>query len=120
MVTKRGHKQPKVLQMIDFLIKENRDDPGVVHALNQVRDRIKLPMVDILRKIPGGNVRERAALCGVSKQAYYQWLNGTSRPNPEQAERIAKLTGYSARAIRGTTRRTPTAAASSPNTVAAR
>jgi transcriptional regulator with XRE-family HTH domain len=99
--------QPKMLQMIDHLIRENRGDPGIVHALNQVRDRIKLPMSHILAKVPGVSISDRAAKIGISRQAYYQWLNGYSRPNPEQAERLAKLTGFSVKAIRGTTRLAP-------------
>jgi DNA-binding XRE family transcriptional regulator len=39
-------------------------------------------------------------LLGITRQAYYDWLNEKTRPNIQQAQKLAKLTGLSINQIR--------------------
>ena len=59
------------------------------------------PMREILALVPGEGTTTRAAVIGVSRQAYYRWLEGSARPNERTCRRIAKLTGVPAEEIRG-------------------
>ena len=93
-------KQSKTMtKMLDQLIKG--DDRWVALRAKRLKDQLRLPMEDILKKVPGETVADRAAACGVSRQAYYAWLSGLSRPNVNQAKLIAKHTGHSVEQIRG-------------------
>jgi transcriptional regulator with XRE-family HTH domain len=76
-------------------------DAGLAVLAAQIRDRIKVPMPEVLARVPGSTFVEKAAFCGVSRQAYYAWLHGNSRPTGKQAERIAYITGYDVEEIRG-------------------
>jgi transcriptional regulator with XRE-family HTH domain len=82
-------------------------DPGVLQVLSQVQGWIKMPMAEVLAKVPGHNVTEQCRLVGVSRQAWYAWQRGESRPNPQQAKRLAELTGFDADVIRGRPLRPP-------------
>lgn len=70
------------------------------HAITQLA-----PMETILAKIPWAvedrHVATRAKKLGVSRQTYYDWLNGKSRPNIMQAKIIIDLTGLTMKEIRG-------------------
>jgi len=74
---------------------------GVQSMMAQIEGWIKMPMELVLSKVPGATVRDKCHLVGVSRQAWYAWLRGESRPNPSQAKRLAELTGLDAEAIRG-------------------
>jgi DNA-binding XRE family transcriptional regulator len=69
-------------------------DQGAILRLMQAREALMLPMVDVLDRVKGETVAQKAKACGVSRQAFYAWLRGVSRPNKKQARRVAKLTGY--------------------------
>jgi DNA-binding XRE family transcriptional regulator len=58
-------------------------------------------MAQVLAKVPGKTVKAKAKLVGVTRQAWYQWLDRTARPNATRARQLAKITGYSAEEIRG-------------------
>ena len=60
-----------------------------------------MPMKVILDKMPVATPSERARLLGITRQAYYDWLNDKWRPNIKQATRLAELTGVSVKEIRG-------------------
>jgi transcriptional regulator with XRE-family HTH domain len=90
----------KQLRLIEELI-ETAVDPGVKLRAMRIRSRIRLPMSQVLAKVPGRTVKEKAKLVGVTRQAWYQWLDGTARPNAARASKLAKLTGYNADEIRG-------------------
>lgn len=60
-----------------------------------------LPMATILAKVPGATVAEKAEKVGVSRQTYYYWLGGQTRPNEIQAKKISRITGYTRDVIRG-------------------
>jgi DNA-binding XRE family transcriptional regulator len=52
-----------------------------------------IPMKHILAKVPGRSIAEKARQCGVSRAAYYYWLEEVQRPSLQQAQKIAMLTG---------------------------
>lgn len=76
-------------------------EAGLLLRAMQIRDRLKTPMQDVLAKVPGASVTEKAAKIGITRQAYYAWLKGEYRPNRQQAKRLASLTDYSVEEIRG-------------------
>lgn len=65
------------------------------------RVRIGLPIDKVLDRIPGDTVTAKAKKIGITRQAYYGWLNGRTRPDAKQSRRLAQLTGLSAVNIRG-------------------
>jgi DNA-binding XRE family transcriptional regulator len=75
---------------------------NIMEIVKNIRQLELLPMSEIMAKVPGATVVEKAAEIGVSRQTCYYWLQGRSRPSLEQAERIAELTGISVHDIRGT------------------
>lgn len=75
----------------------------VIESLQEARQRLALPLAEVLDKVWGDTVVERCKRIGIARQTYYQWLRGVARPNPEQAKKLAELTGYSADEIRGRT-----------------
>lgn len=80
-----------------------RYDPLVLATAQKLLDRINmLSMDDILAKVPGESQVAKARHIGVTRETVYGWTKGRCRPYPEQAERLAKITGFPAGAIRGT------------------
>ena len=65
--------------------------------------RIGLALEEVLKRVPGKTVKARAATIGVTRQTYYGWLAGRTRPDIRQARRLASLTGLEASKIRGWT-----------------
>ena len=63
--------------------------------------RQQVPMATILAKVPGDTLTQRAKRLKVTRQTYYDWLNEKSRPNPQLAKKLAKITGFSIKEIRG-------------------
>ena len=59
------------------------------------------PMQDILDRVPGESVTDRAATAGVSRQTWYNWLNDRGRPDGAAAKRLAALTGVAEDIILG-------------------
>lgn len=66
---------------------------NIVNIVKTLRRMERVPMSYILSKVPGETIVERAAAVGVSRQAYYHWIHGRSRPSIQQAEKLAELTG---------------------------
>lgn len=61
--------------------------------INMVVHKIAFPMNDILLKVPGTTLTDRAKKLKVSRQTMYVWLSEKFRPTRVQAKRIAKVTG---------------------------
>jgi DNA-binding XRE family transcriptional regulator len=61
--------------------------------LAAIAHKLRYPLFDILEKIPGDSLRERAEAVGVSRQTMYVWGQEKFRPSAEQAALISKLTG---------------------------
>jgi transcriptional regulator with XRE-family HTH domain len=95
-----------VAQLVKQLVKASPDEGTRLRAM-QIQDRLALPMSVVLKKVPGLTVAAKCSKIGVSRQAYYYWLRGMSRPNVTQSAQLAELTGLNADDIRGRTRLTP-------------
>ena len=65
----------------------------IKRELQATAHKLRFPMTEILAKVPGASVAERARKLGVSRQTIYVWMTERYRPTPPQAKRIAKLTG---------------------------
>jgi len=83
------------------LVDAIHDDEGARLIAKYVADRLSRPMSTILARVPGKSVIEKARAAGVSRQSFYSWLKGETRPSGAQAQVLAKLTGYSVEEIRG-------------------
>jgi hypothetical protein len=90
----------RAIRLINQLLKMDIDDEGFGPIMLQARARLALPMSVVLDKVPGDSVVEKCDRIGISRQAYYVYLRGGSRPNKQQAKKLARLTGLKAEAIR--------------------
>jgi DNA-binding XRE family transcriptional regulator len=61
--------------------------------LRMVIHKATYPMRDILAKVPGDSLTDRAKKLKVSRQTMYVWASEKFRPTRVQAKRIAKVTG---------------------------
>lgn len=67
--------------------------PALARDLRAVAHKLRYPLADILAKVPGETLAERARKIGVSRQTMYVWAQERFRPSSQQAAIIAKLTG---------------------------
>lgn len=97
-------RQKQALKLVERLIELDTDDSTTAYAL-KMRERLKLPMSVVLEKLeqiwPDDNVRQRVKRLGITRQAYYGWLNGIYRPDAKLSKKLAALTGFDAEDIRG-------------------
>ena len=94
-------RQKEALKLIEQVIKLEPDMGTMQYAL-KMRERLRLPMSVVLAKLyPELTVNEKSEKLGVTRQAYYSWLNGISRPSTRLSKKLAALTGYDAADIRG-------------------
>lgn len=93
-------RQERTIRLLEQLAK---DSPyrNVQRFARKALDRHRMPMSAVLAMVPGDTIVEKARHCGVTRQAYYDWLNGSSRPSRRQADILAGITGLSADAIFG-------------------
>lgn len=91
----------RALKLVERLIKAGGNE-GVTRRALKMRARLTAtPMSIILDKVPGASVIEKAKSLGVSRQTFYYWLDGVTRPNFKQARKINKITGHDIAEIRG-------------------
>jgi DNA-binding XRE family transcriptional regulator len=67
--------------------------PALARDLRAVAHKLRYPLADILAKVPGDTLSERARKIGVSRQTMYVWAQEKFRPGRDQAAIISKLTG---------------------------
>jgi DNA-binding XRE family transcriptional regulator len=67
--------------------------PPLLRELRRVVHKASYPMRDILSKVPGDSLTDRAKKLKVSRQTMYVWASEKFRPTRVQAKRIAKVTG---------------------------
>jgi hypothetical protein len=92
----------EALRLAKRLVKSSPDDAVSRAAMKVQRLLTAVPMAAVLDQIrPGDPVAVKAKALGVSRQTYYYWLNGTTRPNKKQAKRLASMTEFTADEIRG-------------------
>ncbi|HEX3523887.1 MAG TPA: helix-turn-helix transcriptional regulator, partial [Stellaceae bacterium] len=99
-MAKRRTRRQKASTLVRQLLQLDLDGE-VRNLVEQIHQRLALPMSEVLGKVPGENLSARAREVGVSRQTYYQWLREETRPNPVQAVRLAELTGFPEHQIRG-------------------
>jgi transcriptional regulator with XRE-family HTH domain len=92
----------EALRLVKTLGKISPDD-SVSRAIEKVQRLLTaVPMAAVLDQIrPGEPVAAKAKALGVSRQTYYYWLQGVTRPNKKMAKKLASLTDFSAEEIRG-------------------
>ena len=96
-----AERQKEALRLVERLI-ELDPDTGTLQYACKMRERLKMPMTLVLEKLyPELTVAEKANKLGVTRQAYYGWLNGLARPSAKVSKKLAALTGYNAADIRG-------------------
>jgi DNA-binding XRE family transcriptional regulator len=67
--------------------------PAIRHSILMTAHVLRYPMADILAKVPGSTLKDRAKAIGVSRQTMYVWAHEKFRPGLDQAVIISKLTG---------------------------
>ena len=55
--------------------------PALARDLRAVAHKLRYPMADILAKVPGDTLAERARKIGVSRQTMYVWAQERFRPS---------------------------------------
>lgn len=80
------------------LMAPDRDCRDLALAL---RARIRIPMTQILAKMPGGSIAEKARKLEIQRSTYYAWAEGRARPRRGLAEKVAALTGFSWQEVAG-------------------
>lgn len=91
----------RALKLVERLIKTGGNE-GITRRALKMRARLTaMPMSAILDKVPGASVIEKAKALGVSRQTFYYWLDGVTRPNIRMARKLNKITGVSVEDIRG-------------------
>jgi DNA-binding XRE family transcriptional regulator len=90
----------RAMELLGMLSKDPSNRWVQRHA-KRLHDQMNKPMEVILKKVPGDTIMEQAAAIGISRQAFYAWRNGISRPNMTQAKKLAKMTGFTVEQIRG-------------------
>jgi hypothetical protein len=92
----------EALRLAKRLVKSSPDDAVSRAAMKVQRLLTAVPMAAVLDQIrPGEPVAAKARALGVSRQTFYYWLSGVTRPNKEQARKLARLTEFSVEEIRG-------------------
>ena len=100
-------RQKMALRLVEQIVELEPDLGTTAHAM-KMRERLKLPMSVVLEKVwPELSVFERVNKLGISKQAWYGWLNGLYRPNGKLSKRLANLTGFDADEIQGKAKDVP-------------
>ena len=90
------------LRAVRKLVKTGANDSISRAAMKVERLLVATPMAIILDQVrPGDTVVAKAKALGVSRQTYYYWLNGTTRPTKKLAKKIAGLTDFTVEEIRG-------------------
>ena len=117
-MVKMKDNRAKALELVDKIMALAPEDQGLRQRALQIRDRFVLPIQEVLDRVPGRFVVDKAASVGVSRQSFYAWLHGISRPSLRQAKQLAKLTGYSVDDIRGAASGAFNPALSTPPTLA--
>jgi hypothetical protein len=102
-MSNRKYSRDQVVRAATRLVKMSAQlDPVVAAAARKALDRLRmLPMSEILDKVPGEQWVDKAKAIGVTRETIYGWLKGRCRPYPQQAQRLAEITGFDADEIRG-------------------
>lgn len=93
----------RAIALADQLVRATDELPdGSAHALAvKVRHilRPQMDMKEIIARVPGDTLRDRAKRIEVSRMTLYNWLTGKGKPDAESARKLAAITGISADVI---------------------
>ena len=96
-----NEKQRRALELIEELVSLDTDN-GTTFYARKIREHLRLPMSRVLDRLwPSATVTEKVERLGVTRQAYYGWINGSYRPDAKLARKLSQITGYSEGDIRG-------------------
>ena len=99
-MTRKEFTQARTL--IEALLKHTRKG-SAAHALAVELETVLQPsptMDQIILSLPSNSHKDRAAMIGISRQGYYNLLQGLARPNSMTTKRLADLTGLAEDVIR--------------------
>lgn len=94
--------QAQARTLAEALVRHTRNG-SQAHVLAmklQVLLQPKPTLGEIILALPAESHTERAALIGLSRQGYYNLIQGVARPNTMTSKRLADLTGLSEDVIR--------------------
>lgn len=90
-------KSVEIRKLHDFVAKFQPPDSYTGAARDYFLHALQLlPMAEVLDRLPGKSIIAKCEAAGISRNTWYAWYEGRVRPNKEQAERVAKLTGIPA------------------------
>jgi hypothetical protein len=95
-----AQKREKVLQLAKKLAAA-APDPHTRRLAAMLATHINFPLEAILEKVPGDGPTAKAKVLGVSRTAFYGWLQGKTRPRTNEAVKISEMTGYKVSEITG-------------------
>lgn len=99
---KKKQRKGNALELAERLVQAiDAGNADVRNSALAVLVRLRLPMTKILEKVPGDSVTAKAKAVGASRMAFYNWMNGTTRPRLREAHKISEVTGYSVAEIAG-------------------
>lgn len=92
----------KALALVNGMLKIARKGTAMHAMASELRELLQPPptLGEIILQLPSENHKERARLIGISRQGYYNLLQGVARPNTLTTRRLAELSGLSEEAIR--------------------
>jgi DNA-binding XRE family transcriptional regulator len=61
----------------------------------------RIPIIDVLDKVPGSTWAEKGKRIGVARQVVWMWATGRTRPSWRNCERLERITGIKAEDIYG-------------------
>jgi DNA-binding XRE family transcriptional regulator len=94
----REHYNMNDLDLLEKLAAQVKHD-AIKRDLAAVGHKLRFPMMEILRKVPGDTIAAKSRAVGVSRQTWYVWGHERFRPSSQQAAIIAELTGVPAEQI---------------------
>ena len=93
-------RKERILKLVARLVRESSTDRSLQARALKLHRQLAIPMAEILAKVPGQSVADKVKLLGITRQAWYGWMNGSSRPSYDKAKQLHQLTGYSIADIR--------------------
>lgn len=93
-MTKKEFAQAKSL--VEALLKHTRKGSPAHLMAKELQNVLQPPptMADIMLAVDGETHKDRAATIGISRQGYYNLMQGLARPNSITRKRLAELTGF--------------------------
>lgn len=92
----------KIRLLVEGLIKTTRKGSSSHELALKLQEAVAAPPTigEIILGLPAETHKARAALIGLSRQGYYNLVQGLARPNTLTAKRLADLTGLAEEQIR--------------------